>query len=59
MSAPGTIAASLLVFIPTVGDYVTPTLVGGPGGTMIGNLVQELFLQAEQRAAWGGGVRSR
>ncbi len=36
LSMPGTIAATLLVFIPTVGDYVTPTLVGGPGGTMIG-----------------------
>ncbi|MGE3832272.1 MAG: ABC transporter permease [Parvibaculaceae bacterium] len=45
LSAPGTIGAALLVFIPTVGDYVTPTLVGGPGGTMIGNLIQELFLR--------------
>ncbi|MEZ5776210.1 MAG: ABC transporter permease [Hyphomicrobiaceae bacterium] len=43
LSAPGTIAASLLVFIPTVGDYVTPTLVGGAGGTMVGNLIQTLF----------------
>ena len=45
LSAPGAIAAALLVFIPTVADYVTPTLVGGPGGTMIGNLIQELFLR--------------
>jgi spermidine/putrescine transport system permease protein len=45
LSAPGTVGAALLVFIPTVGDYVTPTLVGGPGGTMIGNLIQELFLR--------------
>ncbi|MEZ5779549.1 MAG: ABC transporter permease [Paracoccaceae bacterium] len=45
LSAPGTVAAALLVFIPTVGDYVTPTLVGGPGGTMIGNLIQDLFLK--------------
>jgi spermidine/putrescine transport system permease protein len=43
LSAPGTISAALLVFIPTVGDYVTPTLVGGPGGTMIGNIIQGLF----------------
>jgi spermidine/putrescine transport system permease protein len=43
LSAPGTIAAALLVFIPTVGDYVTPSLVGGPGGTMVGNRIQELF----------------
>jgi spermidine/putrescine transport system permease protein len=43
LSAPGTIAAALLVFIPTVGDYVTPTLVGGTGGNMIGNAIQSLF----------------
>lgn len=47
LSMPGTIAATLLVFIPTVGDYVTPTLVGGPGGTMIGSLVQQLFLRQD------------
>ncbi len=43
LSAPGVIASSLLVFIPTVGDYVTPTLVGGPTGIMIGNSIQSLF----------------
>ncbi|SPH17257.1 Spermidine/putrescine transport system permease protein PotB [Defluviimonas aquaemixtae] len=47
LSMPGTIAATLLVFIPTVGDYVTPTLVGGPGGTMIGSLIQQLFLRQD------------
>ena len=47
LSAPGTIAAALLVFIPTVGDYVTPTIVGGPGGTMIGTLLQQLFLRQD------------
>jgi spermidine/putrescine transport system permease protein len=46
LSAPGTIAASLLVFIPTVGDYVTPTLVGGTSGIMIGNVIQSLFGKA-------------
>jgi spermidine/putrescine transport system permease protein len=40
---PGIIAAGLLVFIPTVGDYITPTLVGGTDGIMIGNVVQSLF----------------
>jgi spermidine/putrescine transport system permease protein len=43
LSLPGVIAASLLVFIPTVGDYITPTLVGGTDGIMIGNVVQSLF----------------
>ena len=46
-SMPGVIAASLLVFIPTVGDYVTPTLVGGPSGIMIGNIIQSQFGKAE------------
>lgn len=45
LSMPGVIAASLMVFIPTVGDYVTPTLVGGTGGSMIGNLIQDLFMK--------------
>jgi spermidine/putrescine transport system permease protein len=43
LSMPGVIAAALLVFIPTVGDYITPTLVGGTNGIMIGNVVQSLF----------------
>lgn len=47
LSMPGTITATLLVFIPTVGDYVTPTLVGGPGGTMVGSLIQQLFLRQD------------
>lgn len=55
LSAPGTIGAALLVFIPTVGDYVTPTLVGGPGGSMIGNLIQELFLR-QNNAPLGAAV---
>ncbi len=43
LSMPGVIAAALLVFIPTVGDYVTPSLVGGPTGIMIGNIIQQMF----------------
>jgi spermidine/putrescine transport system permease protein len=46
LSMPGVIAASLLVFIPTVGDYVTPSLVGGPSGIMIGNIIQSMFGKA-------------
>ena len=46
LSMPGVIASSLLVFIPTTGDYVTPTLVGGPSGIMIGNIVASLFGKA-------------
>lgn len=46
LSLPGVIAAGLLVFIPTVGDYVTPKLVGGTTGIMIGNIVQSQFGKA-------------
>lgn len=46
LSMPGVIATALLVFIPTVGDYVTPSLVGGSGGIMIGNSIQTLFGRA-------------
>ena len=46
LSIPGVVAASLLVYIPTVGDYVTPTLVGGPRGIMIGNVIQSQFGKA-------------
>ncbi|GAB4383172.1 ABC transporter permease [Albidovulum sp.] len=55
LSLPGTIAATLMVFIPTVGDYVTPTLVGGPSGTMIGNLIQDMFLK-RNNAPMGAAV---
>jgi len=46
LSLPGVIAACLLVFIPTVGDYVTPALVGGTRGIMIGNIIQSMFGKA-------------
>ncbi len=39
------VAATLIVFIPTVGDYVTPRLVGGPNGLMIANMIQTQFLR--------------
>lgn len=43
LSMPGIISASLLIFIPTTGDYITPALLGGPDGLMIGNLIQLQF----------------
>ncbi len=46
LSLPGVVGAALLVFIPTVGDYVTPNLVGGNSGIMIGNLVETQFGRA-------------
>ncbi len=43
LSLPGVIVATLIIFIPTVGDYVTPTLVGGPDGIMLANMIQAMF----------------
>lgn len=45
-SMPGVLAAALVVFVPTVGDYVTPAMVGGPASTMIGTLIQSSFGKA-------------
>jgi spermidine/putrescine transport system permease protein len=45
-SMPGVLAGALVVFVPTVGDYVTPAMVGGPSSTMIGSLIQAQFGKA-------------
>lgn len=45
-SMPGVLAAGLVVFVPTVGDYVTPAMVGGPSSIMIGSLIQAQFGKA-------------
>lgn len=46
-SMPGVLAGAVVVFVPTVGDYVTPALVGGPSSTMIGTLIQAQFGKAQ------------
>src|SRR5213592_4659641 len=43
LSLPGVIAAFLFVFIPTLGEFVTPSLVGGANGYMYGNQIVDLF----------------
>ena len=40
LSLPGVIGAILIIFIPTVGDYVTPALIGGTEGRMLSNMIQ-------------------
>lgn len=45
LSIPGILASFLYVFIPTVGEYVTPALVGGPNGLMIGNIIWDQFMR--------------
>jgi spermidine/putrescine transport system permease protein len=43
LSLPGVVAAFVFIFIPTIGEYVTPSLVGGNKGFMFGNAIQDLF----------------
>ena len=38
--------ASLIIFIPTTGDFITPKLVGGSEGIMVANLIQVMFGKA-------------
>ncbi len=42
----GIVAGCLLVFIPAVGEFVTPDILGGARAIMMGNLVQNQFLAA-------------
>jgi ABC-type spermidine/putrescine transport system permease subunit I len=44
---PGIITAIIFVFIPILGEYLTPQIVGGTGGVMIGNLIVNFFQAAE------------
>jgi len=49
LSMPGVIAAVLIVFIPTVGDYVTPDLIGGGKLPMIANRIEGTLLKQNNR----------
>ncbi|MDN3711403.1 ABC transporter permease [Paracoccus cavernae] len=49
LAMPGVVAASLIVFIPTIGDYVTPALIGGGKIPMIANLIQAQMLDLDNR----------
>ena len=44
---PGIIAGSILVFIPSLGAYVTPRLLGGGKNMMIGNFIELQFGQGQ------------
>jgi spermidine/putrescine transport system permease protein len=45
LTQPGIVAGSIIVFIPSIGAYVTPDLMGGAKVTMVGNLLQQQFLK--------------
>ncbi len=55
LTAPGIVAGSILVFIPSLGAYVTPDLLGGAKSMMIGNLIQQQFLSVRDWP-FGGAV---
>jgi len=52
LSLPGLLAAFVFVFIPTIGEFVTPLLVGGSSGFLYGNAIRDLF---EQGLDWQTG----
>ena len=53
LTIPGIIAAGMLTFIPAIGDYVTPDLLGGAQTTTIAKIVQVEFLSARD---WPSGA---
>jgi spermidine/putrescine transport system permease protein len=44
---PGIMTAAILVFVPVLGEYLAPQLVGGTKGVMIGNLIANFFMGAQ------------
>ena len=53
LTMPGIIAAAILTFIPAIGDYVTPDLLGGAQTTTIAKVIQTQFLSARD---WPSGA---
>ena len=50
LSMPGVTAGMLLVFVPLMGDYITPTVLGGASGSMVGQMVAAQFQSAQNWA---------
>jgi spermidine/putrescine transport system permease protein len=46
LTMPGIVAAAIIVFIPSLGAYVTPDLLGGGKVALLGNLLQQQFMTA-------------
>jgi spermidine/putrescine transport system permease protein len=46
LSMPGIVAGGIIVFIPSLGAYVTPDLLGGGKVVLLGNLLQQQFMTA-------------
>jgi len=52
LTMPGVVAATILTFIPAIGDFVTPDLLGGAQTTTIAKVIQTQFLSARD---WPSG----
>jgi spermidine/putrescine transport system permease protein len=46
LSFPGMTAGSIFVFVPSIGNFVVPELLGGGQAVMVGNLIRDQFLRA-------------
>ena len=47
LSLPGLFAGVLLTFVPVAADYVNASLLGGTSNTMVGNIIQDEFLNVQ------------
>lgn len=47
LTVPGAITGSILVFVPSLGNFVVPELLGGGKTVMVGNLIRDQFLKAQ------------
>lgn len=47
LALPGVFAGCILTFIPCMGDFLTAEFLGGPRTYLIGNLIQNQFLMAQ------------
>lgn len=50
LAMPGVTAGLLLVFVPLMGDYITPAVLGGASGSMVGQMVAAQFQSAQNWA---------
>jgi spermidine/putrescine transport system permease protein len=53
LSLPGVISGTLLTFIPASGDFINAQLLGSPNQRMVGNVIQDLFTDANDYPAAG------
>jgi len=50
LARPGIMSGMILVFVPLMGDYITPSVLGGASGSMVGQMVAGQFQRAQNWA---------